>query len=68
MQQHTRFEQARIQQLVGTYSPEAIPRVPLDFGDFLSLLWRIDHHADHSGRVRYYSRCALALGEALSLP
>ncbi len=66
--QHTRFEQARIQQLVGTYSPEAMPKLPLDFGDFLSLLWRIDHHAEHGGQRTYYYACAAALAAGLNLP
>ncbi len=66
--QHTRFEQARIQQLIGLYSPEAVPKLPLDFGDFLSLLWRIDHHAEHAGHRNYYHACAAALGAALELP
>ncbi|MDX2163670.1 MAG: hypothetical protein SF162_20305 [bacterium] len=65
---HSRFEQARIQQLTGLYSPDAPPRLPLDFGDYLSLLWRIDRHADQPGRVRYYRRAAAALAGALAVP
>jgi len=65
---HSRFEQTRIQQLVSPYAPDAPPRLPLDFGDYLSLLWRIDHHADSAKRARYYRQCATALGMALELP
>lgn len=65
---HSRFEQSRIQQLVSAYAPENPPRLPLDFGDYLSLLWRVDHHADLPKRATYYRQCARALGEALSLP
>lgn len=62
-----RIEQTRINQLTSTYGPDEMPRLPLDFGDYLSLLWRIDRHAEHAGKVRYYRRCALALADALSL-
>lgn len=65
---HTRFEQTRIQQLTSLYSPEAPPRLPLDFGDYLSLLWRLDYAADHAAKTRYYRRCSDALGQALKLP
>lgn len=61
------IERTRISQLTSTYGPDEPPRLPLDFGDFLSLLWRLDKHADEPARVRYYRRCALALGEGLNL-
>lgn len=61
------FEQARIDQLISTYGPDEPPRLPLDFGDFLSLLWRLDASANQPHRVRYYRQCALALGAALNI-
>jgi hypothetical protein len=63
----TRFEQSRIAQLTSTYSPDEAPRLPLDFGDYLSLLWRIDKHAEQPNRVKYYRRCAQTLSVALGL-
>lgn len=57
----------RIDQLTSTYGPDEPPRLPLDFGDYLSLLWRLDKSADQPHRVRYYRQCALALGAALNL-
>jgi len=65
MATQTRFEQARINQLVSAYSPEEPPRLPLDFGDYLSLLWRVDTALPQ--RERYYRQCAQALGTALGL-
>lgn len=66
--QPSRFEQARISQLISSYSPAEPPRLPLGFGDYLSLLWRIDHAAagGHEARARYYRLCANALADALS--
>ncbi|MCC6802898.1 MAG: hypothetical protein IT319_08440 [Anaerolineae bacterium] len=61
----SRFEQSRITQLISLYSPDDPPRVPLDFGDYLSLLWRIDGSAAQPNRERYYRQCAQALGKAL---
>lgn len=37
----------------------------MDFGDYLSLLWRLDQCVDMPGRARYYRRCAQALGDGL---
>ncbi len=68
MAAHSRFEQSRIQQLTGTYAPDAPPRLPLDFGDYLSLLWRIDRAAEQANKVRYYRQCVAALAAALALP
>ena len=59
------FEQQRIAQLISLYAPDDPPRVPLDFGDYLSLLWRLDRHAEDSRRVLYYRQCATSLGEAM---
>lgn len=59
------FEQARIHQLISTYSPTETPRLMLDFGDYLSLLWRLDQCVEMPGRARYYRRCAQALGDGL---
>lgn len=60
-------ERSRIQQLTSTYGPDEPPRLPMDFGDFLSLLWRLDKHAEDPARVKYYRRCALSLAEGLGL-
>ncbi len=63
----SRFEQSRINQLISLYGPDDPPRVPLDFGDYLSLLWRIDGSAALPNRERYYRQCAQALSTALGL-
>jgi hypothetical protein len=63
----SRFEQTRINQLIGLYSPDDPPRLAMDFGDYLSLLWRIDASAGLPNRERYYRQCANALGTALNL-
>ncbi len=63
----SRFEQTRINQLISLYSPDDPPRLPLDFGDYLSLLWRLDSSAAFPNRERYYRQCAGALGLALGL-
>ncbi|HVU13787.1 MAG TPA: hypothetical protein VHD90_21065 [Phototrophicaceae bacterium] len=63
----SRFEQARINQLISLYSPDDPPRLPLDFGDYLSLLWRLDTSATYPQREHYYRRSVQALGEALGL-
>jgi hypothetical protein len=64
---HSRFEQTRISQLTSTYGPDEPPRVPLDFGDYLSILWRLDHHASKPAQVKYYRQCAQALAFALGI-
>jgi hypothetical protein len=61
------FEQARIQQLLSSYGPDEPPRVYLDFGDYLSILWRLDGCSDQPHRARYYRRCLHALSEALDI-
>jgi hypothetical protein len=66
MQSQTRFEQVRISQLLSTYSPQDPPRMSLDFGDYLSILWRLDQCASQPNRVRYYRRCSASLADALS--
>lgn len=58
-------DSTRINQLTSPYSPLTPPQLPLDFGDYLSLLWRIDRHADQENRVRYYATCARSLSKAL---
>ncbi len=63
----SRFEQARVSQLVSLYAPQDPPRTPLDFGDLLSLLWRIDHSGGSAARERYYKRSAFSLAVALNL-
>jgi hypothetical protein len=62
-----RIERTRINQLTSTYGPDEAPRLPMDFGDYLSLIWRLDKHAEEPGKVKYYRRCALALAEGLGL-
>jgi hypothetical protein len=64
--QQSRFEQARINQLIGLYSPDDPPRLALDFGDYLSLVWRLDTSAGFPGRERYYRLCAQSLCTALN--
>ena len=54
-------DDARINQLTSRYSPFDPPQLPLDFSDFLSILWRLDRHAQDPHLVRYYGRCARAL-------
>lgn len=61
------FEQARISQLLSSYGPDEPPRLPLGFGDYLSLLWRLDYHANDLGKVRYYRRAADALTSGLGI-
>lgn len=55
----------RIAQLTSPYSPLSPPQLPLDFGDFLSLLWRVDRHAEQPHLVAYYRQCADALARAM---
>lgn len=63
----SRSEQVRISQLISTYSPDDPPRTPLDFGDFLSLAWRLDRSAGQPNREKYYRQCLRALGDGLGL-
>lgn len=58
-------EQRRIQQLTSTYGPAQPPQLPLEFSDYLSLLWRIDRAAGQRSRASYYRQCASALARAL---
>ncbi len=62
-----RREQTRINQLTSTYGPDEPPRMPMDFGDYLSLLWRIDQSANQPSHVKYYRRCALAMAAGLEM-
>jgi hypothetical protein len=59
-----RSDEYRIKQLTSPYSPQIPPQLPLDFGDFLSLIWRIDRHASQKNLVDYYAQCARALARA----
>ncbi len=61
----SRSEQVRITQLLSLYSPDDSPRLALDFGDYLSLLWRLDQATET--HERYYRQCVQALGSALGL-
>lgn len=64
---YSRFEQSRVNQLISAYTPSEPPRTPLDFGDLLSLLWRLDLSKERPNRERYYRRCALALAKGMKL-
>jgi hypothetical protein len=57
-------DQNHVNQLTSPYSPFDAPQLPLDFSDYLSLLWRIDRHAAHSNLVHYYTQCAQSLASA----
>ncbi len=59
-----RSDDARINQLTSPYAPSNPPQLPLDFSDYLSLLWRIDRHAHDDHLVVYYRACAHALAKA----
>ncbi len=59
-----RSDETRINQLTSPYSPLSPPQVPLDFSDYLSLVWRIDRHVTQKHLVRYYDQCARALARA----
>jgi hypothetical protein len=67
MQPASRFEQSRIAQLLGLYAPHEPPRLPLDFGDYLSLMWRYDRCADRPRRAAYYRQCLTALASGLRI-
>lgn len=58
-------DQVRISQLTSHYSPFNPPQLPLDFSDYLSLLWRVDRHAGQPHLVRYYQTCARSLARAI---
>jgi len=59
-----RSDESRINQLTSPYSPLSPPQVPLDFSDYLSLLWRIDRHEQQKHLVRYYDQCGRSLARA----
>jgi hypothetical protein len=67
MSTQNRIQKTRISQLTSTYGPDEPPRLPLDFGDYLSLLWRLDKHADQPSKVKYYRKCAIALAAGLEI-
>ncbi len=54
----------RIRQLTSPYDPFRPPQLPLDFGDYLSIVWRIDRHAEHAHLETYYRGCERALARA----
>jgi hypothetical protein len=60
-------DQTRVDQLLSDYGPDESPKLPLDFGDYLSLLWRLDQSATSAARVKYYRQCIQAVGLALGL-
>lgn len=61
------FDHLRIDQLISPYSPTLPPALPLDFGDYLSLLWRLERAGQRGIGVNYYRRCERALAMALTL-
>jgi hypothetical protein len=61
------FDHLRIDQLISPYSPTLPPALPLDFGDYLSLLWRLERAGQRSIGVSYYRRCERAMAMALTL-
>ncbi len=63
----SRFEQARINQLISSYAPNDPPRLVLDFGDMLSLVWRLDKSAGQGNRERYYRQCVRSVSSGLEL-
>lgn len=60
-------DSARIEQLTSPYDPFRPPRLALDFGDYLSLMWRVDRSAGYENRVAYYRQCVIALTRAFDL-
>ncbi len=60
-------QQTRLTQLMSLYSPDEQPRAPLDFGDYLSLVWRLDQCDPASTRETYYRACVVALGAGLGI-
>lgn len=58
-------DQQRIMQLLSTYRPESPPQLPLTFGDYLSLLWRIDNASENPNIESYYRRCAGSVAAGL---
>lgn len=62
-----RSDEDRINQLTSPYSPFQPPQLPLDFGDFLSVVWRADHCAGQPNRQRYYLACMRAMTRAFDV-
>ena len=62
-----RSDQNRIRQLTSPYSPFNPPRVDLEFGDFLSLLWQADLNASKPELAQYYVQCSRALARGLDI-
>lgn len=60
----SRSEDARISQLTSPYDPFHPPQLPLDFSDYLSLMWRADRHAAEEHLTNYYEQCLRALAKA----
>jgi hypothetical protein len=58
-------DQQRITQLTSAYSPSNPPRLALTFGDFLSLLWRVDASAGEPRKEAYYRLCVDAIARGL---
>jgi len=58
-------DQSRINQLLSSYSPDHPPQLALSFGDFLSLLWRVDASVEKPMRAAYYRQCADAVASGL---
>lgn len=60
-------DQQRILQLTSDYGPDSPPQLPLSFGDYLSLLWRVDRNAENPSFEQYYRECAAALARGLGI-
>lgn len=63
----TPFDQLRIAQLTSAYSPMSPPSLPLDFGDYLSLLWLLDQAGKVQVGINYFRKCERALANALGI-
>ncbi len=63
----TPFDELRIRQLLSAYDLKAPPALPLEFGDYLSILWRLDRAAEQGVGIVYYRRCEQVLCTALDL-
>jgi hypothetical protein len=61
------FDHLRIEQLISPYGPGEPPALPLDFGDYLSLLWRLERAGKRRIGLAYYRRCERSLAAALRL-
>lgn len=59
-----RNEDVRIVQITSPYDPYHPPQLPLDFSDYLSLVWRLDQSAEQPHLVEYYRQCTRAIARS----